>query len=152
MTTDAVGLSPHFEIKEWHFHIYFHQNNEESTVAALALREAVIKQVSLGNFKVVPLERVNYGPIGPHPAGSYELWVPAEHFAKAFSFITLNRGALTILVHPLSGKDYYDHSDGAVWFGPSFRIDLSGFDKNAPWPSEGRSQYPELGLGYAAQV
>ncbi len=37
----------------------------------------------------------------------------------------LNRGGLTILVHPETGDDLADHSDHAVWLGPSLTLDLS---------------------------
>ena len=42
----------------------------------------------------VPLFRVNNGPMGPHPAGSYEIWVPDSSFAGVYSYLTLNRGDL----------------------------------------------------------
>jgi DOPA 4,5-dioxygenase len=57
------------EVKEWHFHIYFHQKNEKEKEAALALRDAVLRLRRAGAFVAVPLFRVNYGPMGPHPAG-----------------------------------------------------------------------------------
>jgi DOPA 4,5-dioxygenase len=58
------------EVKEWHFHIYFHQNNARERAAALALRDAVLRLRAAGAFVAVPLFRVNMGPIGPHPAGA----------------------------------------------------------------------------------
>lgn len=47
-----------------------------------------------GVFVAVPLFRVNQGPIGPHPAGSYEIWVPDSSFATVFSYLALNRWEL----------------------------------------------------------
>ena len=68
---------------------------------------------------------VNYSPAGPHPAGSFETWVPIEYFDKAMSFFMLNRGDLTVLVHPLSDNEMWDHTAGAMWLGDSYRLDLT---------------------------
>ncbi|KAH8100274.1 DOPA-like domain-containing protein [Cristinia sonorae] len=90
------------EIKEWHFHIYFHQRNADEHHAALELRDAVLRLRRDGAFVAVPLFRVNVDPIGPHPVGSYEIWCPSESFASVFSYLCMNRGNLSILVHPLT--------------------------------------------------
>ncbi|KAI9309044.1 DOPA-like domain-containing protein [Cunninghamella echinulata] len=134
------------EIKEWHFHIYFFQNNNEQKEAALALRNRVLSLVQGGFFEVVPLHRVNYGPIGPHTVGSYEVWCPTEYFARAFSFFTLNRGDLSILIHPLTKYPLKDHSSRAVWLGHSFPLDLSTLPEI---DTEPLGQYPKLKLGYS---
>ena len=84
---------PDEDIKEWHFHVYFFQNNEESTADAMRLKDEIVEQVRKGSFiavcdgvdeTVIPgfnrtdVPGVNMGPRGPHPAGSYEVWVPVE--------------------------------------------------------------------------
>ncbi|KAG8749359.1 hypothetical protein FRC14_001478 [Serendipita sp. 396] len=57
------------EIKEYHFHIYFHQKNEREHKEALTLRDAVLRLRHAGAFVAVPLWRVNEWPMGPHPVG-----------------------------------------------------------------------------------
>ncbi|RXW16040.1 hypothetical protein EST38_g9814 [Candolleomyces aberdarensis] len=123
------------EIKEWHFHIYFHQNNERERSAALKLRDAVLRLRRDGAFVAVPLYRVNMGPIGPHPVGSYEIWTPSETFASVFSYLSLYRGNLS------------DHEVRNAWIGPSFPLDLSTLPVKS---EEIPLQYPELKLGYSA--
>ncbi|OAX33081.1 hypothetical protein K503DRAFT_775987 [Rhizopogon vinicolor AM-OR11-026] len=93
------------EVKEWHFHIYFHQRNADAHRAALDLRDAVLRLRRDGAFVAVPLFRVNTDPIGPHPIGSYEIWVPASSFSSVFSYLCMNRGNLSILVHPLTREE-----------------------------------------------
>jgi len=61
-----------FEIKEWHFHVYFYQNNKKSMNEAYKLRNNLIKLINENYFKLVPLERVNHHPIGPHIITSEE--------------------------------------------------------------------------------
>jgi len=135
------------EIKEWHFHIYFHQNNAEEHHAALELRDAVLRLRRDGAFVAVPLFRVNTAPIGPHPVGSYEIWVPATSFASVFSYLCQNRGNLSIFVHPLTREERKDHEFRNAWLGPSFALDLS----TLPVLSEEiPSQYASLKLGYSA--
>jgi len=136
------------EVKEWHFHIYFHQRNPDEHKAALVLRDSVLRLRRDGAFVAVPLYRVNTDPIGPHPAGSYEIWCPSESFAAVFSYLCLNRGDLSILVHPLTTEERKDHEIRNAWIGPSFPLDLSTLtikSKEVPF------QYPSLGLGYSSQ-
>ncbi|KAI0303325.1 DOPA-like domain-containing protein [Multifurca ochricompacta] len=136
------------EIKEWHFHIYFHQKNEREHQAALKLRDAVLRLRRDGAFVAVPLWRVNIAPIGPHPVGSYEIWCPSESFAPLFSYLCMNRGDLSILVHPLTKEERKDHEIRNAWIGPSFPLDLSTLpvkSKKVPL------QYPSLRLGYSSE-
>ncbi|PIL30692.1 hypothetical protein GSI_07396 [Ganoderma sinense ZZ0214-1] len=120
------------EIKEWHFHIYFHQRNANEHHAALELRDAVLRLRRDGAFVAVPLFRVNTDPIGPHPVGSYEIWCPSESFVSVYSYLALNRG------------DLRDHEVRHAWLGPAFPLDLSTLpikSDNVPL------QYPSLRLG-----
>jgi len=133
------------EIKEWHFHVYFYQNNEKSINKAYNLRNNIIKNIKEGYFKIVPLERVNHKPIGPHIIGSYEVWVPKEYFWKSFSWFTLNRNDLSILIHPLTSQEKKDHKERSVWMGTPLPLDIDVLeDKNG----DVESQYPDLNLGY----
>ncbi|KAL6884787.1 DOPA-like domain-containing protein [Trichoderma longibrachiatum] len=77
--------------REWHFHIYFLLQSPAETAAALALRDAVLRLRRDGAFVAVPLHRVNKQPIGPHPAGSYEIWVPDSSFSDVYFYLATNR-------------------------------------------------------------
>jgi len=135
------------EIKEWHFHIYFLQNNEQSRAEALELRDAILSLRSQGAFVAVPLYRVNYGPIGPHTIGSYEVWCPTESFASVFSYMTLYRGDLSVLIHPLTREERKDHDTRKAWLGQPYGLDLSVLpvlSDTIPY------QYPELKMGYTS--
>lgn len=48
----------------------------------------------------------------------YEEFVP---------WLERERGSLNILVHPQSGDDYDDHTNGAVWLGTPVDIKLEVF-------------------------
>eukprot|EP00457_Paulinella_chromatophora_P001388 gb/GEZN01001390.1/.p1 GENE.gb/GEZN01001390.1/~~gb/GEZN01001390.1/.p1 ORF type:complete len:919 (+),score=148.60 gb/GEZN01001390.1/:297-2759(+) len=150
------------EIKEFAFHIYWHQNNVADFGKAMVIREALLKTVERGDIvavfdgvtssmikglKMSSIPRIDLAPRGPHPAAHLEVWVPSEYLAKAMSFFMLYRGELSVLHHPFTRWELEDFSGCAVWLGPVWRLDLSSLklDKGtAPM------QYPELGLGYSA--
>jgi len=137
------------EIKEYHFHIYFHQKNEQEHKEALALRDAVLRLRLAGAFVAVPLWRVNEWPMGPHPVGSYEIWCPSVSFSSVFSYLCQHHGSLSVLIHPLTREERLDHSGRSAWIGPSFPLDLSTLpilSENIPL------QYPSLGLGYSSTI
>ncbi|KJA21036.1 hypothetical protein HYPSUDRAFT_42422 [Hypholoma sublateritium FD-334 SS-4] len=136
------------EIKEWHFHIYFHQNNADEHRAALQLRDAVLRLRRDGAFVAVPLLHVNTSPIGPHPVGSYEIWTPSETFASVFSYLCMNRGDLSVLVHPLTRDQRKDHEVRNAWLGPAFPLDLGTLPVRS---EEIPSQYHSLKLGYSGK-
>ncbi|KAM3497201.1 hypothetical protein MY10362_009437 [Beauveria mimosiformis] len=113
--------------REWHFHIYFLLQSPTEKAAALALRDAVLK---LRAFVAVPLHRVNEYPIGPHPAGSYEIWVPDS-----------------VLIHPLTEQERRDHESRNGWLGKPWPIYLDGLPRET---DQVPLQYPELRLGWSS--
>ncbi|KAI1855755.1 hypothetical protein JX265_012200 [Neoarthrinium moseri] len=131
--------------REWHFHIYFLLQSPTETAAALALRDAVLRLRRDGAFVAVPLFRVNEYPIGPHPAGSYEIWVPDSSFSDVFFYLASNRGSLSVLVHPLTASQRRDHESRQAWMGTPWPIYLDGLPRDGDVPL----QYPELGLGWS---
>ncbi|GMI12135.1 hypothetical protein TrRE_jg2267 [Triparma retinervis] len=149
---------------EYHFHVYFFQNNERSVADAQRLRESIVNAVKEGDFVAVchgvdetvlpgfnstaDVPPVNMGPRGPHPAGSYEVWVPQEHLGLVTSHMMLNRGENSVLLHPLTRHCVEDHTGRVMWMGVQFNIDRTvlAFDEE----SCDEPQYPELGLGYNA--
>ncbi|RIA98352.1 DOPA-like domain-containing protein [Glomus cerebriforme] len=135
------------EIKEFHFHVYFFQDNEQNRASALALREKIFELIKKGFFHPVPLDTYNDAPRGPHSIGSYEVWCPKEHFSRVYSWFSLHHGVHSVLIHPLTNNEVLDHSDRAAWLGKPVPLDLSKLSKNL---GHIPLQYPELGLGYSA--
>jgi len=106
------------QIKDWHAHVYFDQASRE---AAWALREKIEKafEIEMGRF--------HEKPVGPHPRFSYQVHFRNDQLADIVSWLTLNRGDLTIFMHPNTGKDLEDHRDRAIWFGQQVPLKLSIF-------------------------
>ncbi|KAL0487530.1 hypothetical protein AKO1_008647 [Acrasis kona] len=146
---DIKTPQPPFDdcILEYHFHVYFRQNNRVNTEQAIALREKILRLSATSSPKVYAIPyHVNYKPIGPHLVGSYEVWVPYESFADFYQWIILNRGNLSILIHPLTRLEVKDHTERATWLGEEFPLDVSVLSELLP---QVPAQYPELKLGYS---
>jgi aromatic ring-cleaving dioxygenase len=112
MTDDFTDPS---RIEGYHAHVYY---GPATRPAAARLREAVAAGFA------VRLGRWHDEPVGPHPVAMYQIvFAPAE-FAKIVPFLMLNREGLDILVHPLTGDDYTDHSSFALWLGTTLPLRL----------------------------
>ena len=159
-SSDTAWADP--EIKEFHFHVYWHQHRPESYAAALRIQAELLTAVFEGEFLVVlpgiteelvpgidesQIPGINTEPIGPHPCGSFETWVPKEYFAEAMNFFMQRRGELTILIHPRSAHEVEDHASRNMWLGPPMRLDLTALPEDI---GHIPLQYPELKLGYSA--
>jgi aromatic ring-cleaving dioxygenase len=66
-------------------------------------------------------------PIGPHPTGMFEANFPVKLFADVVLWLMKEHGELSVLIHPLTGNDYIDHTDQALWLGPPQPLDFSKF-------------------------
>ena len=62
------------------------------------------------------------------------------------SFTMLNRGALSVLIHPLGRTEVEDHTKHSMWLGTPFPLELANL--NATGGDD--PQYAELKLGYSA--
>jgi DOPA 4,5-dioxygenase len=59
---------------------------------------------------------------------TYQLALPAAHFAQVVGWLTLKHAGLDVLIHPNTGDEVRDHRDGAMWLGRSHPLDLSVLD------------------------
>src|SRR5215470_195508 len=108
------------QINDWHAHVYF---DPASRDAAWALRERIEKAFD------IQMGRFHEKPVGPHPRFSYQVHFKNEQLAPLVSWLTLNRGGLTVLVHPNTGEDLEDHRDRAMWLGEQVPLILDVLKK-----------------------
>lgn len=102
-------------IKGYHVHVYFEQETFEE--ANRLCQEA-------GKLFPVKVGRMHSQPVGPHPCGSCQLAFAASEYTNLLSWLALNRGGLSILIHPLTGNDLKDHTDYAAWMGDQKPLNL----------------------------
>ena len=103
------------EVKSYHAHVYYDaQTKETAAYVRLGLEK---------RFNAV-FGRWHDKPVGPHPRWSYQVEFNAKLFNKLVPWLALNRRNLTIFVHPNTGEAIPDHTDHAMWLGPSVELNI----------------------------
>jgi DOPA 4,5-dioxygenase len=118
MAEEFVDLSA---TQGYHAHIYY---DAETRPIAERLREAI------GNRFGVELGRWRDEPVGPHPAPMYQAAFPAAEFPRIVPWLMLNRGGLSVLVHPQTEDAYDDHTIHALWLGAPLPLRVEGLRRN----------------------
>jgi len=103
------------QIGGYHAHVYYDQASKS---AAATLRDKVDAAFT------VDLGRWHDAPVGPHPCGSYQIAFAPELFATLMPWLALNRGGLTVFVHPNTGDAMADHTAHVMWLGESRALNL----------------------------
>jgi DOPA 4,5-dioxygenase len=100
-------------ITDYHAHIYY---DAVSRPWAADLRAAIEQgfAVRMGRWHDVP--------VGPHPTAMYQVAFAPDQFPTLVPFIMMNRGPLTVLLHPESGRPRDDHTLHAVWMGAVLQL------------------------------
>jgi aromatic ring-cleaving dioxygenase len=105
------------EITGYHAHIYYDPARTRSD--AERLREG------LGTaFPAATLGSWHDEAVGPHTVAMYQVAFAVEDFARLVPWLMLNRGGLDVLVHPLAGNAYDDHTIYAMWLGEKLPLRL----------------------------
>jgi aromatic ring-cleaving dioxygenase len=105
------------EITGYHAHIYYDPARTRSN--AERLREG------LGTaFPAATLGSWHDEAVGPHTVAMYQVAFAVEDFARLVPWLMLNRGGLDVLVHPLAGNAYDDHTVYAMWLGEKLPLRL----------------------------
>ena len=115
----STGVAPApVAITGYHAHIYF---DPLTKAVAAALREEIQRRFP------VEMGRWWDRPIGPHPEPMYQVAFAVAEFQRLVPWLMLNRGGLTILVHPSTGDDRADHADYPMWLGRALTLRLAFF-------------------------
>jgi aromatic ring-cleaving dioxygenase len=96
------------KIEGYHAHIYYAPHTR---ALASRIRDGI------GARFPAQLGRWHDEAVGPHPISMYQVAFAAAEFPRLVPWLMLNRGELSILVHPLSGDAYLDHAEFALWLG-----------------------------------
>ncbi|KAI0035409.1 DOPA-like domain-containing protein [Vararia minispora EC-137] len=95
------------------FHIYFMQNVASEVKYAHELHERIRRE-----FPELRIYKVFERPVGPHPVGMFEVNTFDPHQTGVlFSFLTVWRGPLSVLIHPNTNNAHKDHTELNAWIG-----------------------------------
>jgi len=100
------------------FHIYYMQAVPEEAKFAKDLHERVRRE-----FPELRIYKFWDRPVGPHPVAMFEVNVFSPHQTGAFfSWLAVNRGPLSVLIHPNTDNAYRDHTESATWMGKQWPL------------------------------
>jgi DOPA 4,5-dioxygenase len=116
-----LGFADPATIRSYHAHIYY---DPETRPLAERLREAI------GGRFDVQLGRWHDEPVGPHPTSMYQVAFPVAEFPRFVPWLMLNRGPLSVLIHPQAVDAYDDHSLHAMWLGTPLPLRLEVLRRN----------------------
>jgi DOPA 4,5-dioxygenase len=126
MTGEAVPdpgkVTDPVRITEYHAHVYY--DPESSRDRASAVRDGI---ASL--FPEARLGRWHDQLVGPHTRAMYQIAFPPALLPRLLPWLMLNRLGLTVLLHPVTGDDYVDHTDNAAWLGEVLPLRLDALKR-----------------------
>ncbi|KAF9820590.1 hypothetical protein IEO21_01293 [Rhodonia placenta] len=100
------------------FHIYYMQHSATESQYAKELHERVRRE-----FPELRIYRLWDRPIGPHPVAQFEVDTFTPHETGAlFCWLAVNRGPLSVLVHPNTSSAMRDHTEFASWMGTPYPL------------------------------
>ncbi|KAI0675730.1 DOPA-like domain-containing protein [Trametes maxima] len=103
------------------FHIYHKPNSPEEAKYAAELHERIRRE-----FPELRIYRFWDKPIGPHPVPMFEVNVFNPHQTGTFfSWLAVNRGPCSVLIHPNTNDGYRDHTELATWMGTPWPLNVS---------------------------
>jgi len=102
------------------FHIYYMQNVESEAKFARELHERVRRE-----FPELRIYKLLEQPAGPHPTAMFEVDTFDPHqTGTLFSWLVVNRGPCSVLIHPNTGDGYKDHTELMTWIGKPWPLYL----------------------------
>ncbi|KAF8054969.1 DOPA-like domain-containing protein [Lyophyllum atratum] len=95
------------------FHIYYMHTVESDLMYARELHERIRRE-----FPELRIYKFWEKPVGPHPTAMFEVNTFTPHQTGAlFSWLTVNRGPCSVLIHPNTNDEYKDHTELLSWMG-----------------------------------
>ena len=104
------------DITAYHAHIYYDKLTKQ--------RAARVREGLGAAFPAATLGSWHDEAGGPHTVPMYQVAFAVEDFARLVPWLMLNREGLDVLVHPLAGDAYDDHTVYAMWLGEKLPLKL----------------------------
>ena len=101
------------------YHVHFYCRLEQMNLAQ-SIRDALLKEVSA----IEGAGSVRNRPVGPHTLPMFEAWFQPDALSEVIPWILQHRKNLSVLLHPITGDDYIDHTEHAMWIGEKVPLNL----------------------------
>jgi aromatic ring-cleaving dioxygenase len=125
MPLSTKTYRPASDISSYHVHLYYDGDTKNH---AANLRRQIERmfgdRVEIGRWR-------DKAPQGPHPVSHFQVAFPVDVFPEIVPFLALNRGDMSILLHPNTGDGYQDHTANVMWIGPSVPLNIEWMQRNA---------------------
>lgn len=108
---------------QYHVHIYFDDQSELNRFEAETLMHMLLEKFPgkvTGGYEV--------GKIGPHTRANFEVDIKPEAFGDVIQALQLAGTGLSILIHPRTGDELFDHKKAAMWLGVPVAFNEMFFD------------------------
>jgi aromatic ring-cleaving dioxygenase len=105
------------DIMGYHAHIYY----DPATTRGVAAR---LRDGIAAAFPAVTVGNWHDEAVGPHTVSMYQVAFGIADFPRLVPWLMLNRAGLDVLVHPLAGNAYDDHTVYAMWLGDKLPLKL----------------------------
>ncbi|MEH6446071.1 MAG: DOPA 4,5-dioxygenase family protein [Oceanospirillaceae bacterium] len=115
MSNNSYPVNTHHS---YHAHLYFDESTFEVALEILAKIE--------NNFSL-KVGRKHKKLVGPHPMWSCQILFGSNSFSTLIPWLDENRRGLSVLVHPVTQDDLYDHTELAAWLGDKKVLNLALF-------------------------
>jgi aromatic ring-cleaving dioxygenase len=102
-------------IRGFHAHVYFDTDTRD---IAERIYETLARDFGL------ELGRIHDDAVGPHTKPMFQVDIEPEQFATVVPWLMINRGGLSVFVHPRTDDHLADHETHPLWMGEPLAIDL----------------------------
>ncbi|KAF9454349.1 hypothetical protein P691DRAFT_717847 [Macrolepiota fuliginosa MF-IS2] len=102
------------------FHIYYMPTIQAELSYARDLHERIRRE-----FPELRIYKFWEKAIGPHPTAMFEINTFTPHQTGAlFSWLVVNRGPCSVLIHPNTNDAYRDHTELVTWMGRPWPLNV----------------------------
>lgn len=134
-------------VDSYDFHIYY---KNDQVKEGITLKNKILSEFKDEINNDLIILKVLWGPlIGPHHFDFFEVDIKdVNAFIKFFTWIQLNHGNLSVLVHPNSGDMLKDHTLFAAWIGEKQPLKEEILDGLFGYPEFGTPSRTEISAGF----
>ena len=120
-------------IPSFHVHIYYDlatkhlANSLREEFIALSKLEVDNQDFPFGNTfaDFIEIGRMHDVPVGPHTKSMFYMGIHNAVFKLIINHLMLHHGNLSVLIHPVTGDEFKDHSLHPLWLGAKVPLDLA---------------------------